>query len=344
MQAGRRSANRRDARGIPRDLGRALAITLFSLTVAAAAGADTETGPTSEQVVHVIGELRIGLAVAGLILFAAGLHRRRRGIAEPRGSGRRILLGIVATLAFAANYNFFAWTGLHRHELYHYYLGSKYFPELGYFGLYTCSVQAGIGDAPLPADLTEITDLRSKRRLPAAEAMAAAAPCRDAFSPERWDSFRGDLGQFRALLGESRWHRVLGDHGYNPSPAWTLIGRALCSAVPATPAGLWFLARIDLALLALLFGALGLAFGFEAMCIAAIAWGASGHTRYQWTGDALLRQSWLTASVLAVCLMRKQRPIGSGALLALASLERVFHACFFFGYGLRELCVWIRER
>ena len=48
--------------------------------------------------------------------------------------------------------------------------------------------------------------------------------------------------------------------------------------------------------------------------------------------------------VVAVCLMRKRRPGSSGVLLALASLERIFPACFFFGYGVRELCVWIRER
>ncbi len=299
---------------------------------------------TDAQVDLAIGELRVVLAVAGLGLFAAGVRRRRRGIAEARGSGRRVMLGFVAALSFAANYNLFVWTGLHRHELFHYYLGSKYFPELGYFGLYTCSVQAVIGDGALPAELTEITDLRSKRRRPAAEVMAAAPRCRDAFTPARWDAFGADLERFHALLGDSGFHRVVRDHGYNPSPAWTLVGRTLASAVPATPAGLWFLARIDLALLLVLFAALGWAFGFDSMCVAAIAWGASGHSRYQWTGDAFLRQLWLAASVIGVCLLHRKRPAASGAFLALAALERVFPACFFFGYGLRELCVWVRQR
>lgn len=315
---------------------------VMSLLASDAHAADASL--TSAQVDAAIGQLRIALALAGIGLFALGMWQRRRGIAESRWSGRRILLGVVAVLAFAANYNLFVWTGLHRHELYHYYLGSKYFPELGYFSLYTCSVTAGLGDAPLPDELTEITDLRSKRRLPAAEAMATAAPCRDAFTPERWEAFRGDVALFRKLMGDPGWYRVLRDHGYNPSPAWTLVGRALSSSAPATPAGLWLLARIDLALLVLLFGMLGWAFGFEAMCVAAIAWGASGHTRYQWTGDALLRQSWLAASVVAVCLMRMRRPAASGVLLAYAALERVFPAGFFIGYGVRELCIWIRER
>ena len=344
MHAERRSATGRLARTIPRGFACTVVVAALVFVFVGTAMAEPEPQGTDAQVDLAIGELRVALAVAGLGLFAAGVRRRRRGIAEARGSGRRVMLGIVAALSFAANYNLFVWTGLHRHELFHYYLGSKYFPELGYFGLYTCSVQAVIGEGALPAELTEITDLRSKRRRPAAEVMAAAPRCRDAFTPARWNAFGADLERFHALLGDSGFHRVVRDHGYNPSPAWTLVGRTLASAVPATPAGLWFLARIDLALLLVLFGALGWAFGFDSMCVAAIAWGASGHSRYQWTGDAFLRQLWLAASVIGVCLLRRQRPAAGGAFMALAALERVFPACFFFGYGLRELCVWVRQR
>ena len=344
MQAERSSATGRLARTAPRWLTLAAVVAALVVSFASTAVADPDPLGADGQIDHAIGELRVVLAVAGLALFAEGARRRRRGIVEPRGSGRRLMLGVVAALSFASNYNLFVWTGLHRHELFHYYLGSKYFPELGYFGLYTCSVQAVVGDGTLPPDLTEITDLRSKRRRPAAEVMAAAPQCRNAFTPARWDAFRADLERFHRLLGDVRFHRVLGDHGYNPSPAWTLVGRTLASAVPATSAGLWFLARIDLALLVVLFGALGWAFGFDSMCVAAIAWGASGHTSYQWTGDAFLRQLWLAASVIGVCLIAKKRPAASGAFLALAALERVFPVCFFLGYGLRELCVWVRQR
>ncbi|MCU0670852.1 MAG: hypothetical protein MUF70_16095, partial [Myxococcota bacterium] len=286
---------------------------------------------------------RIGLAVAGLALVAIGWWRRRQGAVEARGSGRRLLLGAVAVAAFAANYNLFVWTGLHRHELYHYYLGSKYFPELGYFDLYTCSIQA-VGDGTAPAGLLEMTDLRSKQRRPTAEVLAAAPDCATKFGALRWEAFRSDVGRFRSFMGDEVWTNVLRDHGYNPSPVWTAIGRPLASAVPATPAGLWLLARIDLALLLVLFAAIGRGFGFEAACIAAIAWGSCGHTRYQWTGDAFLRQLWLAASLGALVLLRRGRPATAGALLALATLERVFPGAFFIGYGLREVCVWIRRR
>lgn len=318
-----------------------IASALLSTLLASNAGATSKAG--LGRIDEGLLELRIGLAVAGLALVAIGWWRRRQGAVEARGSGRRLLLGAVAVAAFAANYNLFVWTGLHRHELYHYYLGSKYFPELGYFDLYTCSIQA-VGDGTAPAGLLEMTDLRSKQRRPTAEVLAAAPDCATKFGALRWEAFRSDVGRFRSFMGDEVWTNVLRDHGYNPSPVWTAIGRPLASAVPATPAGLWLLARIDLALLLVLFAAIGRGFGFEAACIAAIAWGSCGHTRYQWTGDAFLRQLWLAASLGALVLLRRGRPATAGALLALATLERVFPGAFFIGYGLREVCVWIRRR
>jgi len=288
--------------------------------------------------------LRIGLAILGLALFADGVRRRRRHEREAAWSLRRVLLGAVAFAAFATNFNLFVWTGVHRHELYHYYLGSKYFPELGYFGLYVCSVQAAAEEGFDPATLRELTDLRSKERRVAAEVLAAAPPCRDSFAPERWAAFRADVGSFRAWMGDPLWTGVLRDHGFNPSPAWTLFGRSIASIVPATPDGLWLIAKIDTVLLVALFATLAAVFGFDVACVAAIAWGACGHTRYQWTGDAFLRQLWLTASMLGLAALCRGRAALGGALLAIATLERVFPGAFLLGFGARELAHWTRKR
>lgn len=288
--------------------------------------------------------VRIGLALAGLALFAGAVRRHRRHEREAAWSMRRVLLGAVAVAAFATNFNLFVWTGLHRHELYHYYLGSKYFPELGYFGLYVCSVQAGAEDGFDPASLAELTDLRSKERRTAAEVLAAAPPCRASFAPERWTAFRADVAAFRAWMGDRLWLGVLRDHGYNPSPAWTLFGRTISSIVPATPDGLWWIAKIDTVLLIALFACLAAVFGFDVACVAAIAWGACGHTRYQWTGDAFLRQLWLTASMLGLAALYRGRATLAGGLLAVATLERVFPGAFLLGFGARELVHWVRSR
>lgn len=315
-----------------------------SLAGAGVAHAALPDGSPEAQIDQALLVLRIGLALAGLGLFVAGVWLRRRGVVESRGSPRRWLLGLVAAAAFAANFNLFWWTGLHRHELYHYYIGSKYFPELGYTGLYVCSVQAAVEDGFQPAALSEITDLASKERRPAAEVLAAAPPCRDAFGAERWQAFRIDVARFRAWMGDPIWIGVLRDHGYNPSPAWTLFGRTIATILPATPPGLWLVAKLDTALLVALFAGLGVAFGFEAACLVVIAWGTCGHTRYGWTGDAFLRQLWLAASLGGIAFLHRGRPAAGGALLAVATLERVFPGAFLLGFGAREVCHWIRER
>jgi hypothetical protein len=285
-----------------------------------------------------LNEVRVALGLAALGLWCSGRRARRESRPWRHARGRRVGLGLVAALAFASNYNFFLYTGLARHEFYHYYLGSKYFPELGYFRLYECSVEAlraqGIG---LPPDVREITDLASKRRRPLAEVMAAAQPCVPDFGPARWEQFRSDVGFFHRLMGESGFVVALRDHGYNPSPVWTLMGRPLSTLLPANAAGLWTIARLDLWLLLSMLGAIGWAFGFEALCLAAIAWGTCGHTRYQWTGDAFLRQPWLVFAVGALCLVKKGRPAWGGALMALSSLERIFPAVFAAGWGLRAV-------
>jgi hypothetical protein len=339
-------------------LRRAACIELLGLLVVAwlalgaaparAATQASDGAQRAERADRAINGVRVGIAAAALALWASGWGAARAGRPAPpplAASARRVALGTLAAAAFASNFNFFVWTGLHKHELFHYYLGSKYFPELGYFRLYECSVAALYPSGePLPAELAEITDLRTKRRRPAAEVLAAAPPCRDDFSPARWAAFQEDAAAFRRILGERGLATVLRDHGYNPSPVWTLFGRPIASLVPARPAGLWLIARIDLWLLAGLFAAVGWAFGFEALCLAAIAWGACGHTRYQWTGDAFLRQLWLAASIAAICLVRKRRQAAGGALLALASLERVFPVLLFGGWGLQQLGRAVRAR
>jgi hypothetical protein len=319
-------------------------VALVGLLAAAVADAALPAQSPEARLDRTLLLVRIGLAILGLTLFADGVRRRRRHEREAAWSLRRVLLGATAVAAFATNFNLFVWTGLHRHELYHYYLGSKYFPELGYFGLYVCSVQAAAEDGFDPATLRELTDLRSKERRTAAEVLAVAPACRESFAPERWSAFRADVGSFRAWMGDPLWIGVLRDHGYNPSPAWTLFGRSIASIVPATPDGLWQIAKIDTVLLIVLFGALAAVFGFDVACIAAIAWGACGHARYQWTGDAFLRQLWLTASMLGLAALYRGRAALGGALLAVATLERVFPGAFLLGFGARELVHWARNR
>jgi hypothetical protein len=289
-----------------------------------------------------MGSLDQKLMLVRLALAAAALAVLLFGRSRPRF--RRAALGALAFLSLCAGYNFFLSSHLHKHEFFHYYLGSKYSPELGYQGIYRCSMAAAFEQGFVERDpLFWVTDLRDNdARM--FWAIAPEAPrCDGAFSPERWEAFKVDVARFREILG-TEWRRVLADHGYNPSPVWTLIGRPLASVVPVETRWLWLLARLDLALILSLLAAIGWAFGFETLCLAAIAWGANANTGYRWIGDAFLRHVWLWAAMLGLCLLRKQKPGGAGALLTLSALLRIFPALFGFGYVLRELRLWLRSR
>ena len=89
----------------------------------------------------------------GVSLIAAGLwllERRaiRLGKDVDERASRKI--GIFLTVfSFLLYFDFFNPNTryvdyYHRHELYHYYLGSKYFEEVGYERLYTCTARAEV--------------------------------------------------------------------------------------------------------------------------------------------------------------------------------------------------------
>jgi hypothetical protein len=287
--------------------------------------------------------LRTGLAVAALGVLLLGGWLARSGRAREWTRPRRAALGLLAALSIVAYYGFFLSTKLHRHEFFHYYLGAKFAPELGYYGIYRCSVAAAFEQGfPERDPLFRVTDLRDNdTRM--FWAIAPTSPrCDGAFSPPRWEAFKIDIARFREILGPE-WRRVLLDHGFNPTPIWTLIARPLTAAFPVETTSLWILARLDLALVLVLLAGIGWAFGFEAACLAAIAWGINPNTRYAWIGDAFLRNVWLAASMLGLCLLRKGRSGGAGALLTLSSLLRIFPALFVFGYALRQLRLWLRS-
>jgi len=61
------------------------------------------------------------------------------------GRSRTVALGVLSATVLASAYGFFAWrhpADVQTHDFYHYYLNAKYFPELGYFDLYRCTVAA----------------------------------------------------------------------------------------------------------------------------------------------------------------------------------------------------------
>jgi len=287
---------------------------------------------------------RIGYGKLIYLVVGVGLLLAARR--APRG--RSLLYGVVILGGALAWTNFGSFHGpnfIHYHEGYHYYLGSEYFEENGYTGLYACTVHAE-RELGLEAVARNryVTNLENNLMTTGSALLDGEPACRKNFSAERWEAFREDVRYFRNNLYPGSWQRVFRDHGYNPSPVWTVLGKATgsigSSASTALPRVVW----IDV-LLWLGIGALILwAFGQEALALTALTLGGGLPWFYDFTGGSFARFAWLACLVAGICLLKKERPFAGGFALAVAAALRVFPAVFLGVLGMAALVALYRRK
>jgi hypothetical protein len=138
---------------------------------------------------------------------------------------KRIAIGLTA-VSFLLYFDFFNpnvryVNYYHRHEYFHYYLGSKYFEEIGYDRLYECAAIAEV-DLGHGAKLRkrEIRDLRVNLIKPTVDTYIFKEPeiCKKHFSKERWEAFKKDVAWIEKVSRGTYWENMVKDHGYNPPP------------------------------------------------------------------------------------------------------------------------------
>jgi hypothetical protein len=293
----------------------------------------------------VLGRIKMALAAAAALLVAlrglgvAGLQDRRR---------YRAALGLTAAVSWVVYFNFFSFHGsrtwLHIHDVAHYYLGSKYFAELGYKRLYVAMLRAEAEVYDNHFRSLEARDLETNGLYDIRALLARSEPVKAAFTSERWRGFCADVAYFRDAMGR-QYGEILRDHGFNPTPLWALVGGSLAQMVPAgSRAGILTLSLLDLGLQAALFAAVLWAFGLEAMLLAMIYFTVLFGASFGWTGGAFLRYLWLAGLIGGVCCLHKGRPALAGALLGWATVLRVFPAAFVAALGLKALRDALAER
>jgi len=296
--------------------------------------------------------LSIGLALAGAALLLLEQHAKRTGVKVPEQSARRI--GIAFTvIGFLLYFDFFNPNTrylqyYHRHELYHYYLGSKYFEEVGYSRLYACTAIAEV-ELGRGAQIRKrrIRDLSAENLIvPTTETYVFSDPgqCKNHFSDERWEAFKKDVAWFERSSRGSYWEGMQEDHGYNPPPVWTMTGKLFANLAPAGDHFFKLLSLLDISLQLGAVLMLNWAFGWRVMALATVFWGCNAPANFYWTGGAFLRQDWIFLFVSSMCLARKRKFVLSGAALTWSSLLRIFPVLAFTGIGLVMLFHLIRHR
>jgi hypothetical protein len=287
-----------------------------------------ETSARWELVLALLG---LGLLQWGLILQRQGRPERYRELRNKLLGG----LGIIGALTFI-NFGFFHFGNfIHTHEWVHYYVGSKYFPELSYTRLYDCISVADVEDGlRRRVERRRTTDLTTNVLQSSADIVAHPERCKRHFDEARWRSFKKDVAFFRARLGARTWDDIQLDHGYNATPLWNALGTSLANLAPASNTQLHLLAMLDPLYLAATIAVVWWAFGWRVLSVALLAFATNFPSRFYWTGGSFLRWDWLFYTVAAICCLRKQRPVLAGAALAYATGLRVFPLFLFVGPAL----------
>lgn len=290
-------------------------------------------------------EIRVKVVLA-VIVVALLLIREISPRLSANRAGRALTL--AAILAAAGYLNFGAFHGrtfIHHWEQFHYALGAKYFPELGYDGLYDASIEAQRSRDPGATLHTSYRDLRTNKVVatdsPEARARRQMVVAR--FGPERWRAFVADNDFFVSHNDPGYLASIRLDHGFNPPPSWTFVAR-LFAGWPAIDEGtLTAFALLDLALLAALFVVVARTYGTRWGCLALALFGINYAGRYFWVGGAFLREDWLAAIVIGICLLERKRYRWAGACFAYAAAVRIFPVLFLVGPAVVALRALIRR-
>jgi hypothetical protein len=250
------------------------------------------------------------------------------------------LIGILAAVALLPHVVFVARDGFNLNEFFHYDVGTKYFPEVGYSGLYEATVVADFEDDPssLDPDL-QVRSLRSYRMEPRPAIIARADAIRARFSPERWATFRSDIAYFREVdgvlwkVGES-----LQDHGYNGSPMVTaILGGLARQPFLSTPAFIRLAAWLDVALVVLAGAIVAIRIGPGTGALFVFLWAVNPFNDAAYTGGAYLRHLHILALLVALLAYARNRMVLSGGAFAVAGLLRVFPFILIAGLALQNL-------
>ncbi|MEO1088282.1 MAG: hypothetical protein AAFY88_28970, partial [Acidobacteriota bacterium] len=94
---------------------------------------------------------------------------------------------------------------------------------------------------------------------------------------------------------------------------------------------------IDMAILVALFLVVFRTYGARLGCLALAFFGVNYAGRYYWVGGGFLREDWLAAVVIGICLLERRRFGWAGALFGYAAAVRIFPVLFLFGPGIVAL-------
>jgi hypothetical protein len=131
----------------------------------------------------------IALTAAGLSVYEGVLIAQKKAPRKIWAKGIGLALAILSIGAYFRYGDFGYQNFYHRHEFFHYYLGSKYDRELGYERIYEC-----VAVAQAETNQAQANEVRARKLMnlktdfigPTTEALAHPEECKDRFTAENW--------------------------------------------------------------------------------------------------------------------------------------------------------------
>ena len=282
----------------------------------------------------------------------AALYVVARYALSPRSPGERAVLRAPLVVLFVGALSIqyaqslvgmYAHGALRTWNVYHYYLGSKYFDELGYTGLYAQTIVADREQDHRLRGVRQIRDMIDYQVKPVAQVVPRTRS--PAFSEERWREFKRDLAVLLPRDPPELWDSILTDRGYNPTPCWNAVVSALSRRIDITHhAQLMVGTSIDLLLYLAMLLAMSWAFGTEAAMLSFLAFVLLPFNPTRLVGG-FVQYDWLAAIALGLCFLHKRRPVPAAIALGYATMTRVFPLLLVAGLALPTLRrLWTERR
>ncbi|MCA9397378.1 hypothetical protein KC573_00990, partial [candidate division WWE3 bacterium] len=217
---------------------------------------------------------------------------------------------------------------------FHYYLNAKYFDELGYFDLYSCTLEADFEEGHTFSGTTDIRDLRTYELV----SVEDSAPCpKDSFTPERWTEFKADVSIIHSWGTSEYWRSSLTDKGFNATPFWVVWVRPFANLIQLqTLVHAAIILNLDLICLGLSLVVSTFIFGGVTTSVMAIFMLLYFGT-YQGLMGNLFQYPWLIALLWMVMSLEKKWFRPAGLFLAFATVNRIFPVVFVLGFGIKYL-------
>lgn len=283
---------------------------------------------------------RLLAALGVVVILGIPEVARRSSTALRRLRPQLLLLLAIASVAQATApelWSFSSSPWVRVWNVYHYFLGSKYFPELGYHDLYVATLAADEAGNGYWGSIRTLRDLETYELISRSDALQRYHP-EEHFSAERWQSFRRDVEALQGQRAPSEWRNIFRDRGYNPPPLWTAVGRTLTWFPADWTWALKLLCSLDLLLLAFTFRLVYRTFGTSTLAGALLLWSLSPVNDGRIIGG-FLQYDWFCALAAGLCYLHRQRPLPAAVFFAYAAGTRVFPAILL----LSAAVPWVRR-